>query len=81
MPRTHPRDPDEFHQQTFELAWASLTYDELAQEFEPTAHTIRNWIKQAELDHDQQHDGLTRDGYSPKFHQIDLPPPFSIIDD
>jgi len=33
----------------------------LAQEFEPTAQTIRNWIKQSDLDHGQRQDGLTRD--------------------
>lgn len=34
---------------------------ELAEEFEPTAQTISNWIKQAELDNGQRHDGLTSD--------------------
>jgi len=33
----------------------------LAQEFEPTAQTIRNWIKQSDLDQGQRQDGLTRD--------------------
>jgi len=59
MPRTHPRYPDEFRQQILELARAGRSPDELAKEFEPTAQTIRNWIKQAELDHDQRQDGLT----------------------
>ena len=59
MPRTHPRYPDEFRQQILELAQAGRTPDELAKEFEPTAQTIRNWIKQAELDHGQRQDGLT----------------------
>jgi transposase len=31
----------------------------LAQEFEPTAQTIRNWLKQAELDNGQRQDGLS----------------------
>lgn len=61
MPRTHPRYPDEFRQQILELARAGRTADELAKEFEPTAQTIRNWIKQAELDHGQRQDGLSRD--------------------
>ena len=61
MPRTHPRYPDEFRQQILELARAGRTPDELAKEFEPTAQTIRNWIKQSELDHGQRQDGLTSD--------------------
>jgi len=61
MPRTHPRYPDEFRQQILELARAGRTADELAKEFEPTAQTIRNWIKQSELDHGQRQDGLTSD--------------------
>jgi len=59
MPRTHPRYPDEFRQQILALARAGRTPDELAKEFEPTAQTIRNWIKQSELDQGQRQDGLT----------------------
>jgi len=61
MPKTHPRYPDEFRQQILELAQAGRTPDELAKEFEPTAQTIRNWIKQAEIDQGQRQDGLTSD--------------------
>jgi len=61
MPRTHPRYPDEYRQQILDLARAGRTADELAKEFEPTAQTIRNWIKQSELDHGQRQDGLTSD--------------------
>ena len=61
MPRTHPRYPNEFRQQILELARAGRSPDELAKEFEPTAQTIRNWIKQSELDHGQRQDGLTSD--------------------
>ena len=61
MPKTHPRYPDEFRQQILALARAGRSPDELAKEFEPTAQTIRNWIKQSELDHGQRQDGLTSD--------------------
>jgi transposase len=61
MPKSHPPYPEEFRQQILELIRAGRTPDELAEEFEPTAQTIRNWIKQAELDHGQRHDGLTSD--------------------
>jgi len=61
MPRTHPRYPDEYRQQILELVRAGRSPDELAQEFEPTAQSIRNWVKQSELDHGQRPDGLSRD--------------------
>ena len=32
---------------------------ELAREFEPTVETIRQWVKQAELDEGLRSDGLT----------------------
>jgi transposase len=34
--------------------------EELAQEFEPTAQTIRNWVAQADID-DGRREGLTSD--------------------
>ena len=59
MQKTHQPYPPEFRQQILELVRAGRSPDELAQEFEPTAQTIRNWIKQAELDKGQRQDGLT----------------------
>ncbi len=59
MPKTHQPYPPEFRQQILELVRAGRSPDELAAEFEPTAQTIRNWMKQAELDHGQRQDGLT----------------------
>lgn len=59
MPKTHHPYPAEFRQEILELVRAGRSPDELAQEFEPTAQTIRNWIKQAELDHGQRQDGLS----------------------
>jgi transposase len=59
MPKTRQPYPPEFRQQILELVRAGRSPDELAAEFEPTAQTIRNWIKQSELDHGQRQDGLT----------------------
>ena len=61
MPRSHPPYPPEFREQILELVRLGRTPNELAQEFEPSAQTIRNWIKQAEIDVGQRHDGLTTD--------------------
>jgi transposase len=59
MPKSHQPYPPEFRQQILELVQAGRSPDELAEEFEPTAQTIRNWIKQAELDNGQRQDSLT----------------------
>jgi len=44
MPKARPPYPPEFLQQLIEVAQAGRTPEELAQEFEPTVQTIRNWI-------------------------------------
>ena len=59
MPRTRPPYPEEYRAQILELIRAGRTPHELAQEFEPSAPTIRNWVKQAEIDSGQRQDGLT----------------------
>ena len=61
MPKSRPPYPDEFRQQILALVRAGRNPEELAKEFEPTAQTIRNWIKHDELDKGQRQDGLTRD--------------------
>ena len=59
MPRTRRAYPPEYRQQIVELARVGRCAEELAREFEPTAQTIRNWLKQADLDEGRRHDGLT----------------------
>ena len=59
MPRTRPAYPPEFKTQIIELARAGRPLSELAREFEPSLQTIRNWIKQADLDDGFHHDGFT----------------------
>jgi transposase len=53
------RYPAEFRQQMVELVRAGRSARALAQEFEPSEQTIRNWVKQAELDGGRRTDGLT----------------------
>jgi transposase len=50
MPRTRPPYAPEFRRQMVELVRAGRTPAELAREFEPSAHTIRTWVKQADVD-------------------------------
>lgn len=59
MPKSRPAYPPEFRRQLLALVRAGRTPEELAQEFEPSAQTIRNWIAQAERDAGQRTDGLT----------------------
>lgn len=47
MPKTRPPYPDEFREQIVALHEAGRTIPELAEEFEPAAQTIRNWVNQA----------------------------------
>ena len=59
MPRTRPPYPPEFRQQISQLVKAGRTPEELSREFEPTAQTIHNWVKQADVDAGVRSDGLT----------------------
>jgi transposase len=59
MPRTRPPYPEEFRRQIVELVKAGRTPEELSREFEPSAQTIHNWVKQVDLDAGVRSDGLT----------------------
>lgn len=62
MPKKHARRrfyTPEFRQQLLELVAAGRTPEELSREFEPSAQTIRNWLRQAERDGGVRSDGLT----------------------
>jgi transposase len=51
--------PPEFRQQMLELVRSGRSPKALAREFEPSEQTIRNWVKQADLDGGRRTDGLT----------------------
>ena len=59
MPKTRAAYSAEFRRQIIELARTGRTPNELAQEFEPCAETIRVWIAQADRDDGRRSDGLT----------------------
>ncbi len=59
MPRAPQPYPAEFRRRMVELVRAGRTPEELAREFEPSAQSIRNWVKQADLDEGRREDGLT----------------------
>jgi transposase len=58
VPKSRRAYPPEFRRQIVELVRAGRGPEELAKEFEPTAHSIRNWVKQADLDEGRREDGL-----------------------
>ena len=61
MPKSHKPYPPEFKQRIIEMVRAGRSPDDLAEKFEPTAQSIRNWVAQAERDAGQRPDGLTTD--------------------
>ena len=66
MPRKPPPPPysPEFRRRIVELVRAGRTARSLAKDFEPSAQTIWNWVKQADLDDGKRDDGLTTDEHS-----------------
>ncbi len=59
MASTRPPYAPEFRRQMVELVRAGRTPEELSREFEPTAQTIHNWVKLADVDAGIRSDGLT----------------------
>ena len=59
MPKTRLPYAPEFRRQMVELVRAGRTPEELAKEFEPTAQSIGNWVRQADRDEGLRKDGLT----------------------
>src|SRR2546425_9527113 len=59
MPRSRVASPPEFRQKLIELVASGRSPEELAKEFEPSAQTIRNWVKRAEADGGKRSDVLT----------------------
>jgi transposase len=59
MPKSKPAYPPEFRRRMVELVRAGRQPEELAQKFEPSAQSIRNWVVQADRDDGRRTDGLT----------------------
>ena len=57
--RGRGRYPPEYKERLIELVRAGRSPGSLAREFEPSEQTIRNWVKQADLDEGLRSDGLT----------------------
>jgi transposase len=59
MRRSRPPYPVEFRCQMVELVRAGRKPSELAREFKVALQSIKNWVKQSDLDAGLRHDGLT----------------------
>ena len=59
MPKSKPPYTPEFRRRMVELVRAGRQPEELAQKFEPSAQSIRNWVVQADRDDGRRPDGLT----------------------
>jgi transposase len=60
MPRTRPPYPPEFRAEAVELIRSgNKRIAELSRDLGITEQTLRNWLKQADLDAGRRHDGLT----------------------
>ena len=59
MPKPKPPYPSEFRARVVDLARSGRTHKSLAREFGVTDTTVRNWLRQADLDQGRRHDGLT----------------------
>lgn len=59
MPRTRLPYPAEFRQKLVDLARSGRSPKELAEEFEPSEQTIRNWLAQADADGGKRKDLLS----------------------
>jgi transposase len=57
--KSRPPYPPEFRRRIVELVRSGRNPESLAREFEPTSQTIRNWLRQADLDEGRRSDGLT----------------------
>jgi transposase len=59
MARKHRSYPLDFWLKVVELARSGRRVDELAAEFKLAPQTVRNWLKQTDIDSGRRGDGLT----------------------
>ena len=59
MARTRKGYAPEYRRRMVELVRAGRSPEKLAEEFEPSANSIRNWVQQADRDEGRRNDGLT----------------------
>jgi transposase len=62
MPRTRPAYPPEFRREAVELVRSSgRSIPQIADELGVSPQSLRNWVRQGQLDRGERRDGLTSD--------------------
>lgn len=61
MPKFRPPYPAEYRRRMLDLIRSGRTPESLEKEFGLSAQTVRNWVRQADLDAGRRSDGLTTD--------------------
>jgi transposase len=60
MPRSRPPYPPEFRAEAVELVRSGTrSFSQLSRDLGVSDQTLRNWVRQADLDTGRRHDGLT----------------------
>jgi transposase len=59
MPKTRPPYPPEFRTRLVELVRSGRKPEELAREFEPSAQSIRNWVRESGVEEDSSSEGAS----------------------
>ncbi len=59
MPKSRLPYPPELRRRMVELVRSGRSPESLAEEYEPSGESIRNWVKQADRDSGKRQDGLT----------------------
>jgi transposase len=61
MPKSKPPNDPEFRARIIDLARSGRSLRSLADEFHVTDQSIRDWLRQADIDVEKRKDGLTSD--------------------
>jgi len=59
MPKSKPPYPDEFRREAVELVRQGRSIPDVAEALGMTAQSLRNWVRQEQLDRRERDDGLT----------------------
>ena len=62
VPKTRPPYPEEFRRDAVGLVRSGRSIRDVAESLGVSQQTLRNWVKQTQLDLHERDDGLTSDG-------------------
>jgi transposase len=59
MPRTHSTYPADFRSEAVRLVWSGTPVSTVAKDLDVNQQTLRNWLRQHDIDRGRRSDGLT----------------------